>query len=292
MQTKGGASGHAKADRNARHKRLNIRRMVKSNGGAKRPLHSGQAVAGGDEKRNTLDYVDVPVSTEGTEHSTHEKKLKGLVGCSNFDSSECSDLSCHEQTRGDVTLREASDRGEGSKSIARLSCGSISVMGRRRVMEDALTVAPRILAGEYEFFAAYDGHGGTRVAYACRDQLHHLLEKELEGKWRDLPGDNKPSTSGGKDGIDWTKVLEECFSKMDEEVQINRVGVEEEVGNASVAAATAESGVGSTAVVALVGTEELVVANCGDSRAVLCRGGVALPLSNDHKVSRMSNGVP
>lgn len=41
---------------------------------------------------------------------------------------------------------------------------------------------------------------------------------------------------------------------------------------------------GSTAVVAVVGKEELVVANCGDSRAVLSRGGVVVPLSVDHKV--------
>jgi hypothetical protein len=42
--------------------------------------------------------------------------------------------------------------------------------------------------------------------------------------------------------------------------------------------------IGSTAVVAVVGKEEVVVANCGDSRAVICRGGVAVPLSVDHKV--------
>ena len=42
--------------------------------------------------------------------------------------------------------------------------------------------------------------------------------------------------------------------------------------------------VGSTAVVAVVGRRRIVVANCGDSRAVLSRGGVALPLSTDHKV--------
>ena len=41
---------------------------------------------------------------------------------------------------------------------------------------------------------------------------------------------------------------------------------------------------GSTAAVVVVGKEEIVVANCGDSRAVLCRGGVAVPLSRDHKV--------
>ena len=41
---------------------------------------------------------------------------------------------------------------------------------------------------------------------------------------------------------------------------------------------------GSTAVVALLTPDHIVVANCGDSRAVLCRGGVAIPLSQDHKV--------
>lgn len=44
--------------------------------------------------------------------------------------------------------------------------------------------------------------------------------------------------------------------------------------------------VGSTAVVAVVSPTEIVVANCGDSRAVLCRGDRALPLSSDHKPDR------
>ena len=43
---------------------------------------------------------------------------------------------------------------------------------------------------------------------------------------------------------------------------------------------------GSTAVVAVVTSEYIIVANCGDSRAVLCRGGRAIPLSCDHKPDR------
>lgn len=42
---------------------------------------------------------------------------------------------------------------------------------------------------------------------------------------------------------------------------------------------------GCTAVVALLEGNSLYVANAGDSRAVLCRGGTAVPLSFDHKPS-------
>ncbi|MCI98306.1 putative protein phosphatase 2C 8-like, partial [Trifolium medium] len=41
--------------------------------------------------------------------------------------------------------------------------------------------------------------------------------------------------------------------------------------------------VGSTAVVAVVSPTEIVVANCGDSRAVMGRAGEAVDLSTDHK---------
>lgn len=44
--------------------------------------------------------------------------------------------------------------------------------------------------------------------------------------------------------------------------------------------------VGTTAVVALVGTRMIYVANCGDSRAVLSRHGQAVPLTEDHKAAR------
>ncbi|KAK8473200.1 hypothetical protein PHAVU_001G075400 [Phaseolus vulgaris] len=69
---------------------------------------------------------------------------------------------------------------------------------------------------------------------------------------------------------DWQGVMEGCFRKMDSEVADN----------------AAVRTVGSTAVVAVIAAEELVVANCGDCRAVLGRGGEAVDLSSDHKPNR------
>lgn len=78
--------------------------------------------------------------------------------------------------------------------------------------------------------------------------------------------------------------MEQSFSRMDEEVKAwNEQAIS---GDCRCELHAPESyGVGSTAVVAVVTPDKIVVANCGDSRAVLCRNGKAVPLSNDHKVS-------
>lgn len=163
-----------------------------------------------------------------------------------------------ENGRSCSYVDELKKETENLRSIRRYSHGSISLIGGRREMEDALSVKLDLLTN-YDFFGVYDGHGGSHVAHACRDLLHNLLMEVI------LEEDVK------LEEINWRKVMRRSFYKMDEEV--NKMNVAE--------VAT----IGSTAVVAVVGEEEVIVANCGDSRAVLSRGGVALPLSNDHKVS-------
>lgn len=49
--------------------------------------------------------------------------------------------------------------------------------------------------------------------------------------------------------------------------------------------ALAPYSVGSTSLVVVVSPCQIIAANCGDSRAVLCRGTQAIPLTVDHKVS-------
>ncbi|KAM0039064.1 putative protein-serine/threonine phosphatase [Helianthus debilis subsp. tardiflorus] len=137
-----------------------------------------------------------------------------------------------------------------------------SVIGRRREMEDAVSVEVGFVevsnSRKFDFYGVYDGHGGSRVASACRERLHKLVGGEM--LVRNVSGE----------GVNWEGLMVEGFAKMDEEVNETDI-----VGS-----------MGSTAVVAVVGDEEIVVANCGDSRAVLCRDGVVVPLSNDHKPDR------
>lgn len=88
----------------------------------------------------------------------------------------------------------------------------------------------------------------------------------------------------------WQEQLENaflrCFRKVDMEVAGsvhagNGCTANAEEHNAEPIASDA---VGSTAVVTVICSTHIMVANCGDSRAVLCRGKESLALSLDHKV--------
>ncbi|KAJ1430118.1 hypothetical protein SESBI_07902 [Sesbania bispinosa] len=121
------------------------------------------------------------------------------------------------------------------------------------------------------FFGVYDGHGGSQVAKYCRDRIHLALSEEIEFVKEGL------INGSIKDGCQdqWRKAFTNCFLKVDAEVG-------GKVNNEPVAPET----VGSTAVVALISSSHIIVANCGDSRAVLCRGKEPMALSVDHKPNR------
>lgn len=173
--------------------------------------------------------------------------------------------------KDDVNSRNGVAQRRNLEGITCESHGAMSVMGRRREMEDSVAVVPGLLEfhnRRYDFFGVFDGHGGSYVAEACRDRMHSILREDLH------TGDSCRKD----DSVDWEMVMVRCFERMDREVGGGGVeGDNQEVE---------EMTVGSTAVTAMVGQEELVIANCGDSRAVICRNGVAVPLSIDHKPDR------
>ncbi|KAL0371908.1 UNVERIFIED_CONTAM: putative protein phosphatase 2C 8 [Sesamum calycinum] len=156
----------------------------------------------------------------------------------------------------------ASERGGA------LNYGFVSIMGRRRVMENAVTVVPPgRLAGKYSCFGVYDGHGGAMVAETCGERLHKCLERHIE-RTKKLPVERD---------FDWGKVMVDFLGGANEEFWHE---VEEKEGSSAAAVLR------FTAMVVVVGKEEVVVVNFGNSKAVLCRGGLAVPLSSDLKGER------
>ncbi|KAH9615780.1 hypothetical protein KSS87_003877 [Heliosperma pusillum] len=174
---------------------------------------------------------------------------------------------------------------------ARVSSGYTSVIGRRSEMEDAVAVVPNFMSstcrhvggctnagsgrsGDFSpvhFFGVYDGHGGSQVADYCARRMHEIITEE----W----------SQEGHDGHEWQRKWEETFCSgftRADDLVITEGGASEIVG--------------STAIVAVVSGCQIILSNCGDSRAVLCKRTQTtpngpkttqtIPLSVDHKPDR------
>ncbi|KAD7480117.1 hypothetical protein E3N88_03253 [Mikania micrantha] len=151
--------------------------------------------------------------------------------------------------------------------------GLTVVCGRRRDLEDAVSVKPSFCktnSDDLHFYGVYDGHGCSHVAMKCKDRMHEIVKEEVE--------------SCGK-SIEWKETMVKSFSRMDKDVTEWSSGASSSDCRCELQTPQCDA-VGSTAVVAVVSPDKIVVSNCGDSRAVLCRNGVAIPLSTDHKPDR------
>ncbi|KAF8718779.1 hypothetical protein HU200_025081 [Digitaria exilis] len=176
--------------------------------------------------------------------------------------------------------RRRLEEGDDEDAVMRAPAprfGVTSVCGRRRDMEDAVTTRPDFIHGHH-FFGVFDGHGCSHVATSCGVRMHEIVAEEATAA---------AGSSVSDEAARWRDVMEKSYARMDAEAVGSR-------DTATGAAPTCRcemqlpkcDHVGSTAVVAVVGPRHLVVANCGDSRAVLCSGGAAIPLSADHKPDR------
>jgi len=117
--------------------------------------------------------------------------------------------------------------------------------------------------------------------------MHEVLEEELMRMRNNVDmggnGGRRQPLEWQRMEEAWRRVFKSCFLKIDEMASCicsECGGVGYECGcPPSVLKPT-----GSTAVVVVLTDETIIVANCGDSRAVLSRSGSAIPLSYDHKV--------
>ncbi|RLM64697.1 putative protein phosphatase 2C 37 [Panicum miliaceum] len=150
-----------------------------------------------------------------------------------------------------------------------------------------------------------------QVSELCRDRMHVFLAKELAAEEADLAqrlrrrqqqeaasGEGTGAAGAGawtvkqqqqqEEERAWRAALHRTFRRVDAMASLacacGRIAVSPPcrcplAGNSGI--------VGSTAVVAVLVRGRLIVANCGDSRAVLCRGPDGAPpvqLSDDHKI--------
>ncbi|CAL9027792.1 unnamed protein product [Prunus brigantina] len=168
--------------------------------------------------------------------------------------------------------------GRNNKGV---TWGFTSVIGRRREMEDAVAVIPGFMSrtcdhvggctapgsktsseiSPVHFFGVYDGHGGNQVAKFCAERMHEVIAQEWDGET--------------VDGYEWQRKWETAFS----------IGFEK-VDHELLEEAIAPEMVGSTAVVAILSGCQIITSNCGDSRALLCRGTETIPLTVDQKPDR------
>ncbi|CAL9188957.1 unnamed protein product, partial [Musa hybrid cultivar] len=180
---------------------------------------------------------------------------------------------------------------------ARLRFGLSSMQGWRATMEDAHAAVPD-LDNCTSFFGVYDGHGGKVVAKFCAKYLHAEIlkcEPQLGGDlsasvqkaflrmdemmkgqrgWRELAvlGDKMDKFTGLIEGLIWSPRGGYSSEHLDEWAY-------EEGPHSDFSGPTS----GSTACVAVIRNNQLIVANAGDSRCVLSRKGQAISLSTDHK---------
>ncbi|XP_010317460.2 probable protein phosphatase 2C 75 [Solanum lycopersicum] len=197
---------------------------------------------------------------------------------------------------------DSATSGTGAPEEAVPLFGAISLIGRRSSMEDAISVWPNLCSPyinqhrPIDFFAVYDGHGGPQVAGLCRDRMYLMLLEELLMTNTIITGSSSSNNNNifarlfqrqlERESIKetWKRVLKSCFERIDEMAfdTCYECGIGVPCG-----CPPQHYGLGgSTALLTILTEKTIIVANCGDSRAVLCRGGRSIPLSIDHTPDR------
>ncbi|MBA0854333.1 hypothetical protein Goshw_029220 [Gossypium schwendimanii] len=126
--------------------------------------------------------------------------------------------------------------------------------GRREAMEDRFSASVELQGDSKQaFFGVFDGHGGAKAAEFAAQKLEKNIVDEVVRR-----GDRSGVKEAVKDG----------YLKTDAEF------LKEDVSG------------GTCCVTALIQNGNLIVSNAGDCRAVMSRGGVAEPLTSDHRPSR------
>ncbi|KAM7278508.1 hypothetical protein ACFE04_005642 [Oxalis oulophora] len=175
-------------------------------------------------------------------------------------------VSCSETIKKDSVMEPAV-----VKFLPKIRSGSYSDIGPRRSMDDEHIMIDDLAAHlgslfkcpvPTSFYGVFDGHGGPEAASFIKRNAMRLFFED--------------STLPHISEID-DEFLKELENSHKNAFKLADLALADD--------SSVNSSCGTTALTALVLGKHLLVANTGDCRAVLCRKGVAVEMSQDHKPS-------
>ncbi|CAA7058294.1 unnamed protein product [Microthlaspi erraticum] len=133
--------------------------------------------------------------------------------------------------------------------------GVVTRKGKKMFMDDSYVTDPCFDgSSKKSFFGVYDGHGDGKAVKYVADNLHKNVLEMMK------------NCKEGKEEKE--EALKAAYLKTDRDF------LEKDFKS------------GACCVTVLIQDQEIIVSNLGDCRAVLCRGGVAVALTSDHKAGR------
>jgi len=182
-------------------------------------------------------------------------------------SNNSGDASHSVSTPVDIKKEDKKEEMESTPSPNLLSVQDVGVCADqnwkyRRRMEDAHYYEDNFNGDPTQgFFAVYDGHGGKEAALFSSNNLHKILAEMINKEKVDLQNPEQV-----------IEILKKTYLQTDSQI-----------------AASVPNFHGCTAVTVLISgkgdNKHLYAANVGDARAVLCRDGQAIRLTEEHKAS-------
>lgn len=168
---------------------------------------------------------------------------------------------------GQFLERPITEKTNGQGEGNGLQYGYSSMQGWRMSMEDAHTTVPTVPGlVSCSFYGVYDGHCGHTIAkYSSENLLNEFLN---HNDLRDI------INSENNEKIDpsvISKVMEESFVILDDYMRTIPPWK------------NGEDQSGTTAVCGFITKNDIICANCGDSRAIVSSGGELKLVTRDHK---------